>query len=178
VAWKFSGEVRSEASWPETPSNLFQADASPIAPEPSPGRSTNHLADRRSTVRFPLEMQAEVSAGDLRFSGKTANISSGGLLVSCDSQVEVSTLVTVRLDWPIQQRKKPVFLIVHGEIIRRDSNCLAIIRRRHEFEVGPAPTQTNGWISSLLRARVLFRPLLTLPQLDLATWLTTKPAWK
>lgn len=97
----------------------------------------NYSPERRSSARFPLELPAELLAGNVRLKTTTANISSGGLLLSCDQEVEIGTLATVRVSWPISQRSKQVVLVVQGEIIRREPCHLAIRHRRHEFEVAP-----------------------------------------
>jgi hypothetical protein len=65
----------------------------------------------------------------------TANISSGGLLMTCDKQFRKGTLVTVRLQWPVGRRKDNLFLVVQGEIIRREPARIAIRQRRHDFEL-------------------------------------------
>jgi len=119
--------------------------------------------ERRSSERFPIELKAELSAGGVRMLGKTANISSGGLLMVCDQDVEIGTLVTVRLHWPILQRKKPVVLVVYGEIIRRESNRIAILHRQHEFEVSALPAATHSHPFSLHRMLGLFVPSFAFP---------------
>ena len=99
----------------------------------------NFTPERRSSTRFPLELSAELAAGKLKLQARTANISSGGLLLYCDQEVEIGTLVTVRLTWPIPQRNKQMVLVVHGEIIRRELRSVAIRHRRYEFEIAPQP---------------------------------------
>jgi hypothetical protein len=127
-----------------------------------------YAPERRSSERFPIELQAELSAGGMRLRGKTANISSGGLLLTCDQDVEVGTLVTVRLHWPIQQRKKQVILVVYGEIIRRDASGLAILHRQHEFEVASLPATSHSRPLSLYRLLEFLVPGFWFPQLDCA----------
>ena len=92
-------------------------------------------AERRSSTRFPLELNAVLSSGDLRIKGKTANISSGGLLMTCDENIRKGTHVTVRIQWPIEQGQNQLSLVVQGIVIRRELTRVAIIQRRHYFEV-------------------------------------------
>lgn len=124
--------------------------------------------DRRSTTRFPLELQAELAIGHARLHGKTANISSGGMLMTCDEDVELGSLVTVRLNWPIQQRERRVILVLHGEVIRREPSRFAILHRRHEFEVTSPTTSEETCPSLLQRLLGLFTPSFVFPHLQLA----------
>lgn len=100
--------------------------------------------ERRASMRFVLEMEADISTSAERFRARTINISSGGLLLTCSGNVEIGTLVTVRIAWPLQQRNKRITLIVHGEIIRRDSIGLAVRQQRHEFEVSPQTVTSHA----------------------------------
>jgi len=98
--------------------------------------ASGHIAaERRLTERFPLQLEGELSTADVRLMGETLNVSSGGLLMRCDGDVPVGTTVTVRLYWPVQQSGKPVVLVVHGEIVRREPFRVAILRHEYDFEV-------------------------------------------
>jgi hypothetical protein len=92
--------------------------------------------ERRHSRRFPIELAAELHAGRDRISGRTANISSGGLLMICShQQLEVGKRVKVRItNWPGAPRKKTkVVLIVEGFIVRMSSTYVAVRRTRYEF---------------------------------------------
>ena len=91
--------------------------------------------ERRIGARFPLELSGELSAGDVRIRGRTANIGRGGLLMMCDGNVDIGTIVTVRLNWPVPQGDKRVILVLQGEIIRCESNRIAILHQEYDFEV-------------------------------------------
>lgn len=93
------------------------------------------VAERRSTLRFPLQLEGELSTAGLQLVVKTVNVSSGGLLMHCDREIAIGTMVTVRLHWPVEQAGKPVTLVVHGEIVRREPFRIAILRREYDFEV-------------------------------------------
>ena len=95
----------------------------------------NVKPERRFSERFPLELPAELHVDGLRLSGQTINISSGGLLVKCDGNFQPGTVVTVRLEWPIRQRTRPVTLIVCGEVVRREPGRIAIQRQQYDFIV-------------------------------------------
>ena len=92
-------------------------------------------SERRLSARFPLELEAELSADNIRIKGTTANISSGGLLMTCDEDIGAVTPVTVRIKWPIRKGENQVILVVHGEIVRHEPTRIAILKRQHEFEV-------------------------------------------
>ena len=124
--------------------------------------------ERRSTTRFPLELPAEISLGPSRIAGRTANISSGGMLLVCEDDVELGSLVTVRVHWPVQQRDRQVALVLHGEIIRREPSRIAILHRRHEFEVSTTVSATETCPSLFQRLVSLITPSFSFPQLQLA----------
>jgi hypothetical protein len=139
VDWKLplsmpQGDVQPEASngIDRVPRQLDRPESSTFLRAP-----TDFTPERRSSARFPLELPAELAAGDVKLKAMTTNVSSGGLLLNCDPEVEIGTLVTVRMNWPVAQRTKQVILVVHGEIIRRQAGGIAIRHRRHEFQVGP-----------------------------------------
>jgi hypothetical protein len=96
------------------------------------GRS---LIERRLTERFPLHLEGELYCDDRQLMGETVNVSGGGLLMSCNAEMPVGTRVTVRLHWPVQQKGKPIVLVVKGEIVRREPCRVAILRREYDFEV-------------------------------------------
>jgi hypothetical protein len=121
-------------------------------------------SERRSSARFPLELPAELCWDSIRLVGKTANISSGGLLMTCDRDVQLGALVSVRLGWPLLQSDRRVVLIVHGEIIRRERSCIAILQRRYEFEVSGSSTVEHTSPSLLHQLRTLFTPGFLFPQ--------------
>ena len=139
--WKLPLRMPHQEVYSQTPTATARILTKLERPEDSLGISqpSNFAPERRTSARFPLELPAELTAGKVKLKAKTANISSGGLLLSCEQEVEVGTLVTVRLNWPIPQRSKQVVLVVHGEIIRRQASGIAILHRRHEFEVCPQP---------------------------------------
>jgi len=149
----FAGEV-----WPEIAPIRYgiEADSSSILGADS--------MERRSSMRFRLELDADISASGERFRGRTVNISSGGLLMSCGESVEVGTLVTVRIAWPIQQRNKRVTLVVHGEIIRRETSGIAVRQQRHEFEISSLPATSRSSPFSLNHTRRLLSLALALVQ--------------
>jgi len=93
------------------------------------------VSERRGSARYPLELEAELSSCEVRLSGTTANIGSGGLLMTCDRNVAIGSIVTVRMNWPVRQGDKQVVLVVQGEIIRRERSRVAILRRQYDFEV-------------------------------------------
>jgi hypothetical protein len=172
VSWKLPRRMHHELSSSVIPDHVLYSQ---ILDESSKASmETRFSSERRLSIRFPLELPAEVSAGDVRITGKTANISSGGVLIACDSAIEMNTLVTVRMVWPVRQRKNPVVLVVQGEIVRREETGIALIRRRYEFEVGPAPAPVPSWLSSLVRKMISFHPTAILPQLDPASVLSLK----
>ena len=91
--------------------------------------------ERRASPRYPLELDGELLLGGCTVSCRSATISSGGLLATCDREIQVGAPVTVRLDWPIRQRSKQVVLVVQGEVVRWASGRVGILRRQYTFDV-------------------------------------------
>ena len=139
----FSGE-EVQTTLPQT--NYGSTSNSPDVP------GANSV-ERRASMRFLMELDADVHTRGDRFQGRTINISSGGLLMNCGDRGEVGMLVTVRLAWPIPQRNKRVTLVVHGEIIRRDAGTVAVRQQRHEFEVAPTSSTSRSSTFSMDQTR-------------------------
>jgi hypothetical protein len=91
-------------------------------------------SERRSSIRFPLKLPANVQGLEFGFDGTTLNISSGGLLMSSDHIVHVGTPLTVRVTWPIRRRNKTIALIVRGFVVRSEGGLIAIQKHQYSFD--------------------------------------------
>jgi len=97
--------------------------------------------ERRNSIRFSFEFSAELSVGKLQIQGKTANISSGGLLMNCsDGQLEKSrarlgSRVKVRITgWPSSRTNDGnMTLVMEGVIVRKLNQLVAIRRTKYRF---------------------------------------------
>ncbi|HVP48583.1 MAG TPA: PilZ domain-containing protein [Bryobacteraceae bacterium] len=105
--------------------------------------------DQRLKGRYPiaLDVQYKLLSGDRVDrvgSGKTLNISSGGVLFETDQQLPPRGVVELAIKWPFVLRDVcSLKLVIRGHIVRRDANtkATAVRAEHHEF-------RTAGIISS------------------------------
>ena len=96
--------------------------------------------DRRLQRRYPVELDLEyrvthggkvVSSG----SGRTANMSSGGLLFRAMGEAPNGRSVELSIRWPAVLGNEPFLeLCVFGRIVRNDSNGIAVLMSRYNFQ--------------------------------------------
>jgi hypothetical protein len=93
------------------------------------------VVERRNSERFPIELRAELSIGQTCIIATTVNISSGGLLLTCDfDNFKTRRRVSVRLtNWPSVRGSGNVTLIVEGTIVRSGAGFVAISRNSYQF---------------------------------------------
>jgi hypothetical protein len=82
------------------------------------------MLERRQGKRYPLRLPAQVrwkaggkSAG--RAQGKTADISSSGLLVVIPKPLPLGTTINVTIHLPVELTKVPVELSCVGRVVRK-----------------------------------------------------------
>jgi PilZ domain len=112
-----------------------------------------HVVDQRANGRYPiaLEMQYKLLRGDRVIqvgSGKTLNISSGGVLFETDKLLPPTGLVELAIQWPFLLRKVcGLKLVMRGRIVRRDyhTKATAVRAQSHEFRTaGVRAALTEG----------------------------------
>jgi hypothetical protein len=96
--------------------------------------------DRRLQRRYPIELELEyriikdekvVSTG----SGKTGNISSGGVLFHAADGVPNGPNVELSVRWPAVLGNAPFLeLRISGRLVRSDSNGIAMHMSRYHFQ--------------------------------------------
>jgi PilZ domain len=92
--------------------------------------------DRRSSIRFPIELPAELRANKRSIRGTTVNISSGGLLMSCfDGDLAIGTRVKVQVRITPTASTKELALVIDGAITRKSGGYVAVQRKRYRFAV-------------------------------------------
>ena len=94
------------------------------------------VAERRSKVRFPIEL-------DVRFmpsktgaynTGRTVNISSSGLLIRSASVVGHGTALHIMIQWPYTlDGKIPLQLVATGVVVRSTPSWFAVVVRSYQF---------------------------------------------
>lgn len=103
------------------------------------GESAN--IERRAARRFPIALQLQYRAfrnAELLHegSGRTMNMSSGGILFHADVHLEPGLRLELSIAWPVPDERGPhMQLLGAGEVVRIQETDAAIRIRRHEFRV-------------------------------------------
>ena len=99
--------------------------------------------ERRATRRFPIELEVRYRTltGPRSFgTGKTVNMSSGGLLIAADDSLAPRTPVEIVAAWPLKNmRQVPLNLTLMGRVVRVQQKpvpAIAIKIHRYEFVAG------------------------------------------
>jgi hypothetical protein len=96
-------------------------------------------SELRTHQRYPIELEMEyrlLSKGrtDHLGSGKTRNISSGGVLFEAIGTPPEGSSIEVMLSWPfLLEGVCPLRLVMRGRIVRSDLHGVAIQSNYHEF---------------------------------------------
>ncbi len=103
-------------------------------PEAEPVRS-----DRRRTDRFPLQCQLVYRLSGKRLgqelgSGRTIDMSSGGVLFQCDRELVPGKRIEMAISWPAQlDNRCSLKLIARGKVVRSSGNRAAVAIQQYEF---------------------------------------------
>lgn len=104
------------------------------------------LTEQRSHQRYPIELEVEyrlLSKGrsQPRGSGKTRNISSGGVLFEVLGSAPAGGSIEVMVNWPfLLEGVCPLRLVMRGRIVRCDGRGIAIQSTYHEFRTAGSRT--------------------------------------
>jgi hypothetical protein len=95
--------------------------------------------DRRKSRRFPIEQEVRyrVVAGrqDFYGSGKTINMSSGGVLFTMDYALSEKQCIELAVSWPAKLNGAiPQQLVARGHVVRADETQAAIAIERYEIK--------------------------------------------
>jgi hypothetical protein len=105
----------------------------------APHRPETVLAEQRSFQRYPIELEMEYrllgkGQADHLGSGKTRNISSGGVLFEAPGLPPAGSSIELMLSWPfLLEGVCPLRLVMRGRIVRSDLHGVAIQSNYHEF---------------------------------------------
>ena len=119
--------------------------AAPIAPHAEISLQ-NVLSDLRTHQRYPIELEIEyrlLSKGrsERLGSGKTRNISSGGVLLEVAGSPPEGGSIEVMVSWPfLLEGVCPLRLVMRGRIVRSDAHGVAIQSNFHEFRTAGSRT--------------------------------------
>ena len=99
----------------------------------------SEVVERRSSRRFRIELEVRYKtlsqrAELIESKGKTLNISSSGVLFTCDCDLPVGTALEISIDWPARLDDGCFLnLVGRGRVTRQAKGQLALQFRQHEF---------------------------------------------
>lgn len=95
--------------------------------------------ERRSSERFPIERDMRYRLMESRNlvkegTGKTVDMSSGGILFTAGEKLPSGRRVEIAVSWPAQLNDTcPLKLVAAGRIVRADGDRAAIAIDKYEF---------------------------------------------
>ena len=90
----------------------------------------NGPPERRASQRFPIErnVRYRVVGVEESGSGKTLNISSGGLLVAIDRLLSPGSGIEMEIGWPVKlDDGVSIKLVVSGRVVRSKEDNVALV---------------------------------------------------
>ena len=104
--------------------------------------------DRRTAERFPIEREIRyrllsTKGSETAGSGRTINMSSGGVLFTAEKVLVPGKSLEVSVSWPAQLNAKcGLRLVARGRVIRCEAGKAALQIQQYEFRtqgIGPEP---------------------------------------
>ena len=95
--------------------------------------------DRRIGARFPIEREIHYkllvrNGGNEEGTGKSINISSGGILLTTDCHLQPGTGIEVTISWPVLlDAEVSLRLVTRGQVVRSAEGRVAMKIIRYEF---------------------------------------------
>jgi hypothetical protein len=123
------------------------------------GRSKRVLTEQRSHQRYPIELEVEYrllakGRSEQVGSGKTRNISSGGILFDALGSRPATGSIEVLLSWPfLLEGVCPLKLVMKGQIVRSDGRGVAIQYNYHEFRTAGSRSSKDRPSNFVVRAK-------------------------
>lgn len=105
--------------------------------------------ERRRSSRFPIEREIRYKTLNQRTEllvgvGKTLNISSSGVLFTCEHDMPVGTRLEVTISWPAQLNDRCLLnLVARGRVTRHAKGQLALQIQQYEFRTQSLPARNS-----------------------------------
>lgn len=118
------------------------------------------LMERRSRVRFPLELRVRFRTLGKGYPvtgvGSVVNMSSGGVLVAVQYEINPGTPVELNIEWPaVLDGRVRLRLVAVGTVVRCETASFAVGLERHHFRTTAGThLATDGWFSAFLNKTV------------------------
>jgi hypothetical protein len=113
---------------------------SPIPVENSQSNGLHHLflIERRSKVRFPLELRVNYRnlgrGTPIRGEGWVVNMNRVGVLVSSQNEMTLGAHLELSIDWPSRlYGRVPLRFVAEGKVVRCDASSFAVTLGRYQF---------------------------------------------
>lgn len=96
------------------------------------------LMERRSKVRFPLELRVSYRTlgrgTPCTGEGWVVNMNRGGVLVSARHEIGVGARMELSIEWPsLLYGRVPLRFVTVGEVVRCDESSFAVTLGRYQF---------------------------------------------
>jgi len=115
-----------------------------MSPAPDLAQSVGLLdiqrPDQRLRRRYPITLHVDyklpnrgqvVRSG----SGRTLNLSSGGVLFKANDSLPAGSSIELMIDWPLLLKDAcPLKLVIRGRVVRSDAQAIAVKIMLHEFQ--------------------------------------------
>ena len=90
--------------------------------------------ERRNRARYPVQLPARYQGQGIAGVGLTVNISSKGLLITCQHELQLGTRLEVRINWPsLLESTVPLQLVASGRVIRCEGFSIALEFAQYQF---------------------------------------------
>ncbi|MBZ5581616.1 MAG: PilZ domain-containing protein [Acidobacteriia bacterium] len=96
--------------------------------------------DRRGNSRFPVREELRyrilhAKSSPLAGTGRTLNISSGGILFTTEQKLPMGRLVEISVNWPARLGGTcPLQFVAIGRVVRAEAELAAVRIERYEFK--------------------------------------------
>ena len=96
--------------------------------------------ERRARLRFPFKQRVRFKTLEHSYPvvgiGWVVNISSNGVLVACQHEVDAGTQLEMNIDWPTRlDGRVPLHLVVVGKVVRSELFNFAVVLERYHFRI-------------------------------------------
>jgi c-di-GMP-binding flagellar brake protein YcgR len=116
----------------------------------SGGRNLGGTVERRGNSRFPVKEDVryrvlQSKAVQVSGSGKTLDMSSGGILFTTSERLQPGRLVEIAVNWPARLHGTcPLQLVATGRVVRSDDDTAAVRIERYEFRTRSSGAAAAG----------------------------------
>jgi c-di-GMP-binding flagellar brake protein YcgR len=115
----------------------------------SGGRNSGGTVERRGNSRYPIKEDVryrvlQSKAVQVSGSGKTLDISSGGILFTTSVRLQPGQLVEVAVNWPATVGTCQLQLVAIGRVVRSDDDTAAVCIEHYEFRTRASNAVARG----------------------------------